>query len=266
MQRNRNAEESDEDDGFKVTNSGRIKGFLPRFMPAVARDRRIVDALYHCNHKPPPGTEQDLSDDHPWVVRKRVLKELVMTELKPPPETHLPPLPQALHQRRRNEANMAAAMELRLANSSPQLSKAVREVKVRRAREASHRRLAVSGAVKGWRKDHFGAAVDRSGCASCPPTLGLKDGDNLMPVALQYERTPWQDPAVMARAAQLELAEARAEKQRRNTEGPRDAEGRSAALKAAKDAYPIPLNEATVAAPLHPVYDYRKQNKQAHRR
>ena len=247
-------DESDDDEGFKVTNSGRMRGSLPNFLPRLAADPDVVNALYRSNRAGRIGTIDELGEDHPLRVRRRLVAEIARREWKAPPQERLPPLPLAAQSRRKFEALMDAGKALRLANSSPKLSVGRRAEEVAAASGASRAKLGRARAAAGWRKDDFNAG--RPTCFSCPPELGLGGGDSRpVPVDRQFEKTPWADPAMVERAAAVKAEELRQLKAKRQAE--RDSEYTKADLEAAKARLTIPLNDATADSP-RAAYNYRR--------
>jgi hypothetical protein len=253
MQRRHNhGDDSDEDEGFKLTNSGRLRGALPVFLPSIAKDKKVIEALYRCH--PRPRDPADLTDDHPAVLRKKIIMDMAARERRPKPAPQLPPLATALQQRRRNEVRMEDNLRLRLANSSPALDRGMREMIVMTTMQRSRAKLEAPK-TKGWSKAHLAAGY-RPQCRSCPPTIGVSD-HNAVPLDPAFRETPWKDPALERKAIELEKAEVAANKARRMADE-RDGEGRTAALKAAKQALRIPVNDETAAGPGYPVYHYHR--------
>ena len=259
----RRADDSDDDDGFKVSNSGRMKGRMPDFLPTIATDSALVSVLYQSNRADATiGATPSLlggfsvDDASPSQMRKRVIRELAKRERRPRPQPTLPPLPKSMDQRRRCEDHMAASMKLRLDNSSPALSVARRQHILDGARADYHEKQQ-KPRTKGWRVEHFGGDEalrgPPNGRRSCPPTIGVgAEREGGVPVDERFAERPWDDPAMLKRAAEIDAAARKAKRearQRSQTEAQEEQRAVKAKLKA-------PVNDATAEAELRVARGY----------
>ena len=265
----RRGDDSDDDEGFKVSTSGRLKGSLPNFLPSIARDTSVVSVLYQSNRSgmlTTPSILGSRADDAatPAELRKRVIKEIAKRERRPVPQPELPPLPLSIAQRKRCETHMAISMKLRLDNSSPALSVARRQHVLQQARKESHTRRHVKRS-KGWCAEDF--QPGEGGRRSCPPTIGVGPG-NGVPVAEEFAMKPWDDPAMLKRAAEIDAADRKARReqlQRDQAGGGAASEGTEVAAGAGKGKLRAPVNDATLDAekglPGH-AYDFHRHRPQ----